>query len=258
MRASIRDGSMATLGIVVAFFLASCVRYTGVSGPVEDHVIEAEKRLSAAMGSNAGIESFKGIGNIRYVENGRIQSVRAVWAGVVPDKIRIEALGASGQPMVRLATDGTWFYLDSAHPQRFYKSRSRNRLGKLFPVAITADALISLLVGRPPVCEHRSLSLQPNRDGSGSFLVLKRRWRGIAQKIFFDPAGKSVVHVEVFDSTGGLAYRAQLEDRKTVSGFSLPFRLRLFKNEQPVFGLAVDRYWINVPVKSSLFTLTPP
>ncbi len=258
MQASIRDVSAATLGIVVAFFLFSCARFMGLPPKIDEHQIEAEQKLSVLVQSNAGLVSFKGIGRIQYIDNTRVQTVRAAWAGVVPDRIRIEALGASGQPVIRLAADGTWLYMNSFYPQRFYKTRSKKKLGKLLPIPITTDALIALLAGRAPAYDFHTLSLQPGRTENGPFFILRGRWGGVAQKIYPDPTGTRVVKVETFNPGGGLAYRAQMIDWKTVSGFSLPFGLRLFKNEQAVFGLTVERYWLNVPVEPSLFTLLPP
>jgi outer membrane biogenesis lipoprotein LolB len=258
MRVSIRDVSTATLGIMVAFFLSGCTRFTGLTPPADDRQIEARDKLSALKRSNAGIESFKGIGTIQYLENGKFQTVRAAWVGTVPDKIRIEALGASGQPVVRLATDGKWLYLNSFYPQRFYKRRSKKKLGKLLPVPITTDALISLLIGRAPVYDYHTLSMEPNNAAYGSLFELKGRWQGVTQKIYLDKTNTTVLKVEMFDLNGRLAYAAELDRRKTLSGFSIPFRLRLFNTEQLVFTLTVERCWVNITVETAVFTLTPP
>lgn len=255
MRVSIRDVSTATLGILVAFFLSACTRGFPIT---DDRQIEAREKFSAIKNINAGIKSFKGIGTIRYLESGKFKTVRAAWVGTLPDKIRIEALGVSGQPVVRLATDGKWLYLNSFYPQRFYKKRSKKNLGKLLPVRISTDALISLLTGRVPIYDFHTLSMERTDTGYGSLFELKGRWQVVAQKIYLDETNTTVLKVEMFDSNGRLEYAAELDRQKTRSGFSIPFRLRLFDAEQLVFTLSVERYWVNIPVGKTVFTLTPP
>jgi hypothetical protein len=160
--------------------------------------------------------------------------------------------------VVRLATDGKWLYLNSFYPQRFYKRRSQKKLGKLLPVPITTDALISLLIGRAPVYDYHTLSMEPNNAAYGSLFELKGRWQGVTQKIYLDKTNTTVLKVEMFDLNGRLAYAAELDRRKTLSGFSIPFRLRLFNTEQLVFTLTVERCWVNITVETAVFTLTPP
>jgi hypothetical protein len=45
---------------------------------------------------------------------------------------------------------------------------------------------------------------------------------------------------------------------QSVTGYQVPFRLRLTNNEGADFQLDVDQYWANVELPASVFVLTPP
>ncbi len=102
--------------------------------------------------------------------------------------------------------------------------------------------------------------LGQNTECGGVIVVseLKGRWQGVIQKIYLDETNTTVQKLEMFNLNGSLTYAAELDRRKTLSGFSIPFRLRLFNTEQLVFALTVERCWVNIPVETAVFTLTPP
>ena len=53
-------------------------------------------------------------------------------------------------------------------------------------------------------------------------------------------------------------YRAKIENLQSISGYPVPFWLRITNNEGADFQLHVDRYWTNVDPPAAAFILTPP
>ena len=95
-------------------------------------------------------------------------------------------------------------------------------------------------------------------SGNGYVFVLKARWRGIRQKIYLDESGSQVRQIDVFDRSGALKYRAEIENMRSVNGYQVPFRLKLSTGAGADFLLDVDRYWVNVELPTAAFTLAPP
>jgi hypothetical protein len=55
-----------------------------------------------------------------------------------------------------------------------------------------------------------------------------------------------------------LKYRAEIENRQSISGFQVPRKLRLLTRDGADCLLIIDRYWVNVDLSPSVFVLTPP
>jgi hypothetical protein len=96
------------------------------------------------------------------------------------------------------------------------------------------------------------------KAGNGYVLVLKERWWGIREKIYFNESRSQVRQIDVFHRSGSLMYRAKIENMQSVTGYQVPFRLRLTNNEGADFQLDVDQYWANVELPASVFVLAPP
>ncbi|MGD2271239.1 MAG: hypothetical protein PVI06_12620 [Desulfobacterales bacterium] len=222
---------------------------------------EARKLLEILNNTNNGLNTFKGVGKIRLWRNDNVQiAERVVWAGARPSRLSIVVL-ASGQPGPRLATDGKYlYYLDLRernHP--FKKIRTADAsLEKILSLPVKSSDIIELLRGRVPLYEFSSAAVIRARSAEGYVLILEKRRRGVVEKIYLDGNKKNARKIEVFDSNGGLRYRAELKSVKNIEGYRVPLRLEISNEAGEGFCLEIDRYLANAPVSPSLFVLKPP
>ncbi len=250
--------------LTAAFLFSSCAVFLPSK---ELEIIPPEKAsevrdlLSTLQSKNDTLKSFKGIGKIKVWQNGIIQvNQRVAWMGEKPVKLSIAVL-ISGYPAIKLATDGKWlYYLETrGHDMVFKKiAESDPDLKNIISIPITSSDIVMLLAGGIPLRKFHTVDLIANRADSGYILVLKERWWGLREKIYFDESGSHVRQIDVFDRSGSLKYRAQIENIRSVTGYQVPFRLKLSTGEGADFLLDIDRYWANVELPASVFVLAPP
>jgi hypothetical protein len=250
--------------LIAAFFISGCAVFRPAR---ELEITPAEKvnqvrdLLSGIDTQNDSLNNFKGIGSIQIRRNNHLRlDQRVAWIGEKPVKLSIAVL-ISGYPAVKLATDGEWLYYLEAHEQdtTFRKfPASDPSLKKLISIPISASDVITLLAGQIPMPEFDSAELAEAETPPGHVLVLKEKWWGIRQKIYYDQSFSEVRRVDVFQRSGSLKYRAEIENRQSVNGFQVPLKLRLLTPDGADCLLRIERYWANVDLPPSVFVLEPP
>ena len=250
--------------LVAASFVTSCAVFR--TAPKLE-ITPAEKAgmvrdlLSALKVQNNSLRNFKGIGNIRIRQNGHmLLDQRVAWIGENPAKLSIAVL-VSGYPAVKLATDGKWlYYLEIAGGDTKFRKMATSdpSLEKLISIPIPSSDVISFLAGRIPMSEFDQAILTAETTTPGYILILKERWWGVRQKIYYNPSLSEIRQVDVFYRSGSLKYRAVIENLQWIDGFQVPLRLRLLNPEGADCQLDIDRYWANVDPSPDVFVLTPP
>jgi hypothetical protein len=254
-----------TIILLTAAFLFSSCAFFKPSKELE--IIPAEKAteirslLSALQLKNDTLKNFKGIGKIKVWKNGSIQvDQRVAWIAEKPANLSIAVL-ISGYPAIKLATDGQWlYYLETRGQDTVFKKipASDPSLKNIISIPITSSDIIMLLAGGIPRRKFHAVDLIEENDGNGYILVLKERWWGIREKIYFTESGPQVRQIDVFDRSGALTYRAKTENMHAIDGYQVPLRLKLSTGEGADFQLEVDRNWVNVELPDAVFVLTPP
>jgi hypothetical protein len=250
--------------LTAAFLFSSCALFKPSK---ELEIIPAEKApevrnlLSAIQSKNDTLKNFKGIGKIKVWQNGIIQvDQRVAWIGEKPVKLSTAVL-ISGYPAIKLATDGKWlYYLETRGDDTVFKkiAASDPSLKNIISIPITSSDIVMLLAGGIPLRKFDAIDVIEDESGNGFALVLKAKWRGIQEKIYFDESGSQVRQIEIFNRSGALQYRAEIENLRSVSGYQVPFRLKLSTGEGADFLLDINRYWVNVELPASAFVLAPP
>jgi hypothetical protein len=250
--------------LIAALFISGCAVFQPTR---ELEITPAEKAnqvrdlLSVIQTQNDSLKNFKGIGNIQIRQNSSLQlDQRVAWIGEKPLKLSIAVL-ISGYPAVKLATDGEWLYYLEVHGQdtTFRKFQTSDpSLKKLISVPISASDVITFLAGQIPIPKFDSAALIEEEASPGYVLVLKEKWWGVRQKIYYDQSISEIRRVDVFQRSGALKYRAEIENRQSISGFQVPRKLRLLTRDGADCLLIIDRYWVNVDLSPSVFVLTPP
>jgi hypothetical protein len=222
---------------------------------------EIRNLLATLQTKNATLKNFKGIGNIKLWQNGIIQiDNRMAWIGEKPVKLSI-AVWVSGFLAIKLAIDGkSLYYLETQGQDTVFKKFPANdpNLKKIISIPITSSDIVLLLAGGIPIRKFNSVDLIEVKADNGYVLVLKERWWGIREKIYFNASRSQVRQIDVFDRSGSLIYRAKIENMQPVKGYQVPFRIRITNNEGADFQLDVDQYWANVDPPASAFVLAPP
>lgn len=222
---------------------------------------EAQTVLSILNGRNAGLKSFKGIGNIKIWQAGRLKiDERIAWVGAAPGKINIAVL-IGGYPAVKMASDGKWFYYyEAGQGEPIYKKYavSNASLKRFLSIAVQTDDVLTLLAGRVPIRAHQTAILTEQAAQPGYVLVLKKRWWGVIEKIFLDESKTQARQVEFYSRSGSLIYRARFDEMQMISDYRVPGRLHITDGQEAAFELDVDRYQVDVEVNPSVFVLKPP
>lgn len=213
---------------------------------------------------NDSLMTFKGVGKVNLEADGRRRSARIVWAGMAPDRLRIEILGVPGQPAASLALNGEWIYYDELRdPERFQRHKIGNdSLGlvlslamPMLSIAIKAPDVVDLFRGRVPLRDHTTAVLFTPPGADGYVLQLEKGWRGVQQRIHFDGELAEIRRVDIFSAGGGLAYRVDFDRVDIVDGYRTPRALTISSEDGDRFELLVERSMANVHVDPSVFDL---
>jgi len=222
---------------------------------------DAETILTFLKKTNCQLKSFKGTGTLRFYNNGINQSTRIAWAGLFPDKIRMEILSTAGQPYISIAGNGKKVYFLFHHNKKFYKKSFNADLNKIISIPVKITHIIELLSGRIPVSEYTNVFLlTKNRRSDVSTLVLEKKSWGkkngkTVEKIFFDPKTKIVQHIEFINSKGSVEYSAAFDEIQKIKDYNIPAGFLISDNDASVH-LDIDKYWADVPIELSIFELT--
>lgn len=210
---------------------------------------------------NQSLKSFKGIGEVTLRRAGKSYFSRLAWAGLEPDKLRVELIGAPGQPKVGFSSDGTWvYYFDSTGGEPTVKqiSAKSTNLERFLAVSITSSEIVSLLSGRLPDYSPHAVRMTRDSVGGGYLLSLNPRWwQPDRQEIFLEPNKKEIRKIEIYRGTD-LAYRVEFSEMRSLEGYRLPSEMRISDAEGNYFRLEIDRYWANAMISQELFRLESP
>lgn len=216
---------------------------------------EALRIVSEISRQNAGLDTFKGTAGIRLTTPDESNRFRLAWAGKSPDQLRMTIL-FSGRPVETLATDGKSFCLKSHTGQhKLIRQRSGDiNLKRLISIPVQMSDLIRLLAGGIPVEKHTVAELRPAEEGEKAhrILELKRPFKGIVQRFYLTETSR----VSAFETLSGktVRYRVDLDAVRDISGFSIPFTIRI-TTQTAEADIRLNRYWPNADTSTVSFTI---
>ncbi len=240
---------------LVFIFISAC--HPRISPDLDSPAGNAERLLSKLYARNSALETFKGIGQIRIWNATGSQSARIAWIGELDGRLRVEILGPTGRPLMKMAYDGKFFYFGSTEGRGIKKNKIRNpNLGHFLDVPVTIRELTFFLTGRFPVYEYRTVELVEADPSTAAHLVLRRFWTGVVEKIGLTPGHAAVQWVRVYDRHG-LSYRAGLFDYRQHGDFFIPEKITITNGGAAGFEIRIDRYWPNIDVSEDQFVVSP-
>ncbi|MGD9222256.1 MAG: lipoprotein insertase outer membrane protein LolB [Desulfobacteraceae bacterium] len=233
------------------FLLTGCALL--VKPPADDE--RARFLLDALAAQNMQLKQVKGLANVRLASPGQSRSGRIAYAGVRPDKMRVELLNTLGAPLTSLAGDGEHISILSHANHKHYRIRqSPKALEPVIHLPLGLEDLQALLSGRVPLPSHAAAAIS-DRDGPREIIVLKNRWHRLVAKLRVDAKTHQIQSLEVYDTGGVLQYQIYWHRWKEVKGFTLPTQVRIESPTGQSLTLGVVRFWPNPEIAPTTFVL---
>ena len=136
---------------ILGFLLSGCAWI--VQPPQDDP--QARALIEELDGRNPGLQNFKGMSHARFATQGRTLSGRIAWVAALPDRLRLEWLNPTGQPLTSVAADGRTLTVLNHHEQeRYILRQSPDVLKDVIHVPIGIEDFLTLLAGRPLIPEY--------------------------------------------------------------------------------------------------------
>ncbi len=248
-------GCMALL--VTLLFLPACYNIVrrGAALEVQNAPAEAVSALSLIQQRNDEVKPFKGIGKISVWNSDGSQTSRAAWLGSPDGRLRVEFLSLPGQPAAKLIIDGSSYSFLSQIDGRLYRESCADPdLEKVTGVSIKASEVITFLGGGIPVYEYDSVFFEQSEPDGRFVLIFKKNWLGVVEKICFN--GSEIEKIEIF-RWDKVAYQAEFNNIRNVSGHYVPFNLVITGGDHQGFSFTVDRCWADIDVSPSMFEIAP-
>jgi len=247
--------SKGFLFLLTLTFVAAC--HPRITPEIAAPKSNAEHLLARLYNRNQDLKTFKGIGSIRIWDAAGSQRARIAWLGDVDGRLRVEILGPSGRPLMKVAYDGECLYFYSIDSNGVHKRRARNpSLVQVIDIPVTIKELLYFLSGRFPIYDHGRVELIKAGAAQPDELVLKRFLRGAVEKIALTTDHSAVVSVKIYEWQG-LAYQASLSEYQQRNGFSIPGRITLNSDDAAGLEIRINRYWPNVEIQDQQFVVTP-
>ncbi|MCD6271833.1 MAG: hypothetical protein J7K30_03050 [Deltaproteobacteria bacterium] len=168
----------------------------------------------------------------------------------------MEILNAAGQPDLSIAGNGKKLYFLFHHNRKFYKKSFNAGLNKIISIPVKITDIIALLTGRIPILEYNTALLKKDPGSDMPVIILKNGKEKIIEKIVLDVAKKNVRYVELLHSKGSIIYVAAFDGIRKIKVYNIPTGFEL-SDDDAVVHINIDKYWVDIPVERSIFTLTP-
>jgi outer membrane lipoprotein-sorting protein len=182
----------------------------------------------------------------------------------IPDRFRLDTLGAFDQPVVFLTSDGEIILLYIKKKNIVYKGiPTRENLFKLSGINLSVEDTISVLSGNLPRLAFITLEWgMPLPELNQYYLERTSLVQDTIQRIWFDTQYGTISYFEEYRLTDGeLTLRVQFDDYRAEAGssYSIPARVLI---DRPLDRTRVEVTYkffdVNLSLDPTLFDFTPP
>lgn len=224
---------------------------------VQTSQTRARQLLRTLAERNPELDTFKGVGRIRWQRGRESLTARMAWVGAAGGRLRVEWFSIAGQTLVRLVDDGEKLAIRSRQPERYFKARSKGfNLEKILSVPVGTDDIFAVLAGRLRIHDfHHARWLSSQGGDSADALLLLRRYGRRVQKIYIDADHRRLLGWDLFGADGSVCLRVRIAADQTVETFQLPRCLTISGRQNHRLELTVDRHWVNIPLETGVFSL---
>ena len=248
-------GVFCSLLLIPILLLAACQPRISTEPLQGDS--SAERLLARIYTRNQNLQTFKGIGSVRLRHDAKSQTARIAWMAAMDGRIRIEILGPSGRPLIKLAYDGETFYYRRAADDGVRQRRIGNPgLDRVIDVPLKMRELVYFLAGRFPLYENHEVRFAQSGSRSLDCLILTHGLSGLREELRLSSSHETVESVTLYKGDA-LRYQVRLSDYRQADGFFIPSRLDFSSAQAAGFTIRVERFWANPAVSASQFVIGP-
>jgi hypothetical protein len=120
--------------------------------PPPDLSVDPARLLAQILEAQAPLQRVQGEARLRIESSQGTGSIRQFAAAERPDRVHLEELDFFGNPAAVLVTSGGRFWLYDARRKILYRGAATPaNLSRLVPVAVSAEDLVSILLGTAPI-----------------------------------------------------------------------------------------------------------
>lgn len=215
----------------------------------------SQELLETVISTNQELESIKGIGRIELLLNNKPETFTATWGGLQPDRLRLDVLSPTGQPVISFACDGEQIYLLSYSDNKLYRRKAAgNGLKKIVAIDISVADFLDIICGRIPIGDIDGARME-EREDLGPLLVVHDRSRNYIDTIFFDMDQCTINEFERRSRSGKLLFHVVFESWMRVNGFSLPKSISIRDEKSGDVRVDARRVWVNPEMNDGQFVL---
>ncbi len=241
--------ALLVVALVSPLFLFACAAVPTIVSP------HASRLLSSLKQKDSDLGSFRGIGTLKIAQKGGSQTSRVAWIGSGPQRLRVDALGALGVPMLTFLVNGPTLFLYTYQDNRCYKGGATARnISRFVSIPVRPEVLFSLLSGRAPLLPYHQAKAQALKEEGKWRLCLYRKWGRIIEKVWFKDDGRTTERVEVFDGWGDVEYTVKFSEFEETQGFRIPHKI-MISHRKGFLSLRIDRFWTRVAIPVGAYTL---
>jgi outer membrane biogenesis lipoprotein LolB len=249
---------------IIIALLAALLSVSGCASliprPEKNISPEAGDLLERIVAFNSRLKACKGIGTISFRSRADMPRMRFAWLCRLPDRIRLELLGATGTPLLTLSADGDNFYfLPRADNSRLRKEKAAGvTLGKAIAVPLPIPDAAHLLAGRIPLLDFDTAErIKPDNGKYG--LLLRQHRPERTETIIFDETTDRPCRIEFRQgSKDALEYAASFSGVRTVEDTTIPESIILENGQGESVAIEISRFWPETDLPIEKFVLTNP
>jgi Domain of unknown function (DUF4292) len=179
-------------------------------------------------------------------------NVTAFVAAAAPSSVHLEVLDFFGRPSGILVSDGARFALFRSEPGVWLQGpATAENVGRLIPVELPPEQLVSMLLGRAPRLADAHPELAVDAEANAFRITLREGQR--SQELWVDPQRKRVVRSRL---SGPGGYELAFDEFEDVRDVPFPRKLSFTGSASVVLRYTDPR--LNDTPAPSLFNATPP
>ncbi|MCP3898842.1 MAG: hypothetical protein GY707_03800, partial [Desulfobacteraceae bacterium] len=223
------------------------------------HDVTAYNLAKQISNSNKDIETAKGLGwlKIKEVRNETNLEIiyKIAWATKPPQKIRITLL-SGGFPVETIVSNGEKISLFSHTGEHSLKTYNINNpsLEDIISIPVRIEDIILLLSGQIPIKDF-SYAFFDNNEVDLKAIVLKNKSDNGIQKIFIDHKGQIKKYL-VTNRRIEPIYSVTFFNFIPIASATIPSNILIKDNFNREVSFEISKFYKNIPVKKSMFTLT--
>lgn len=234
-----------------SLFFSGCPQHNPAPTDAGQRFQRPEDLLTAMKRRAEETHSLRAQGVVDMRRRGQRIKAHAIFTSVRPARLRFETQSFFDQPLSILVLDETRFCLWDLNEGRFLKGSARpENIARMLPVPMAPEAVVSLLMGEPPVISFKRAELKWE---DGHYLLLlgtEEQTEEIRVNANSLQPMSAQAHIG-----GKLFFSLSYKDWEGPLPRKVEFEM---PEDQMKLKLRIKEVEANPPLPDSLFVLTPP